>query len=391
MRIRYIVPIANKRKVIIPDHWDFPMLGGALRVVEKDGLAIAFEVVYENQSTDLAPVIEKGSDGVAKYSIIGRDAQLPFIKIILNDAASFLQCYCDIRLSFGDVEVKYEGESLGEEERIAVKSMKVGKHEEPISLTFDMLTRAVMASEKSGGPRFEVALISAARAAISEQRFIDSFRYSFLLIESLYGEGQFRGAGLKGAFKKNTELRSIIEGVQRDHDWMKGETPSDTADLLNGNHGVDHVIDHLVDKRGFYFHGNVKRKDAWKPEQQEEAKTLAFFSMSIAYMVAHQAAAAMFHDDLAAKHFENAEKVGAVIMLQIKYDFKIPGENFLRDGQMNFHVAGTKVTPKLAFGVAQNFLQQFEHNLPTASLDQAECMVQGTEQKVFDIKFYNET
>lgn len=367
------------------------MLGGALRVVEKDGLAIAFEVVYENQSTDLAPFIEKGSDGVAKYSIVGRDTQLPFIKIILNDAASFLQCYYDIRLSFGDVEVKYEGESSEEEGRIAVKSMKVGKHEEPIFLTFDMLTRAVMASEKSGGPRFEAALISAARAAISEQRFIDSFRYSFLLIESLYGEGQFKGAGLKSAFKKNTELRSIIEDAKRDDGWVKDKTPSDTADLLNGNPGVDYVIDHLVDKRGFYFHGNVKRKDAWKPEQQEEAKTLAFFAMSIAYMVAHQAAAAMFHDDLATKHFENAEKVGAVIMLQVKYAFRIPGENFPRDGQMNFRVPGTKVTPKLSFGVAQHFLQQFEHNLPTGWLDHAECAVQGVEQKVFDIKFYNET
>jgi hypothetical protein len=366
------------------------MQGGALRVVEKDGVATALEVIYENQSIDLAPLIEEKDDDVVKYSITGRDDKFPFIEIILNDAASFLQCYYDIRLLFGDVEIQYEGESPEEEERIEVKSMKIGKHEEPIVLTYDMLTRAVMASEKGGGPRFEAALVSAARAAISEQRFIDSFRYSFLLIESLYGEGQFRSAGLKDAFKKSTELRSIIEGALHNDEWVKDKTPSDTANLLSGGPGVDNVIDHLVDKRGLYFHGNIKRKNAWKPEQQEGAKSLAFLTMSIAYLVAQKAAASMFDEELSKKHFESAQNAGAMIVFQIKYAFRIPGESFSRDGQMNIRVPGTKVTPKLSFGVAQHFLRQFEHGLPTAGLDYADCAVQGTGQKVFDMKFYNE-
>jgi hypothetical protein len=390
VRIRYIVPIANKRKVIIPDHWDFPMQGGALRVIEEEGLVTALEVVYQNQSIDLAPTFEKGSDGAVKYSITRRDVQLPFIQIILNNVTSFLQCYFDIGLAFDDIEVKFEGESPEEEKLIAIKSMKVGKYEEPIFLTFDMLTRALMASEKSDGPRFEAALIYAARSALSEQRFIDSFRYSFLLIESLYGEGRSKMEALKDDLKKSMELRSIIEIVLSDPNLAKGVAQSDTSILLGGKPSVDDVIGHLVDKRGFYFHGNVKRKDAWKPEQQEKAKALAFFTIDIAYLVAQKAAASMFDEKLSKKHFESAQNAGAMIVFQIKYAFRIPGESFSRDGQMNIRVPGTKVTPKLAFGVAQHFLQQFEHSLPTAGLDHAGCEVQGTGQKVFDMKFYNE-
>lgn len=359
-------------------------------MVEEKGLVTALEVVYQNQPIDLAPTIEEGGEGAVKYSITRRDNQLPFIQIILNDVASFLQCYFDIGLAFDDVEVKFEGETPEEERRIAIKSMKVGKHEEPIFLTFDMLTRAVMASEKGGGPRFEAALISAARSALSEQRFIDSFRYSFLLIDFLYGDGQYQRKSLEDAFKKSIDLRSIIESSLSDLGWVEDNGLSDTSVLLRKKPSVDDVIDHLVNKRGFYFHGNSKRKDAWKPEQQEKAKSLAFLAITIAYMVAQKAAAPMFDEELAKRHFESAKNAGAMIMFQIKYAFRIPGESFARNGQTNIQVPGTKVTPKLAFGVAQHFLQNFEQGQPTAGLDHVECTVQGTEQKVFDIKFYNE-
>lgn len=391
MRIRYIVPIANKRKVIIPDHWDFSVLGGVFHVIEENGFVAAVEIVYHNQSTDLSPTIEQLGEGEIKCSITGRDDHLPFIRIILNDAMSFLQCYFGIGLSLDDVDVKYEGESPEEEDRIAVKSMKVGKYEQPLFLTFDMLTRAVMASEKGAGPKFESALISAARDALSEQRFIDSFRYSFLLIEFIYGNGQFKGSGLKDALRSSPKLRSIIERILVEDEWVKDEIPSDTLTILSGSPSVDDLISHFVDKRGFYFHGNIKRKDTWKPEQQGEAKVLAFVAIDIVSSVAQQAAITMFDETLNKRHFEYAKKAGALIVFQVKYAFRIPGESFSHDGQLNIQVPGTKVTPKVAFGVAQHFLQHFEHQLPTAGLDHVECTVQGNGQKVFDMKFHNES
>ena len=69
-----------------------------------------------------------------------------------------------------------------------------------------MITRAIMAADKYEGPRFEATLARSARKALGAQEFINSFRYSFLLIESLYGEGQFKKAGLQTALKGSQEF-----------------------------------------------------------------------------------------------------------------------------------------------------------------------------------------
>lgn len=366
------------------------MLGGVLRVVEEKGLVKALEVVFSNQSIQLAPTIRMLDSGPAKHAIEGHDHLLPSIRNVLEEAMSFLECYSDIGLASDEIEAKYEGESPEEEAKIQVKAMRLGSHELVSFLTFDMFTRAIMAAQKGAGPKFEVALISSARNALSSQRFIDSFRYSFLLIEFMYGGGQFKSASLKEAFKKSVELRSIIEEALVGTMTPSRAHASDTLNLLKSNPTVDVLIDHLVDKRGFYFHGNINRKDTWKPEQQDEAQVLALMTINIASSIAMRESAPMFDAKLNQKHVECARKVGAMIVFQVKYTFTIPGEKLPYDKQVSIEAPGTKVTPRVAFDIAQRFMKAFEHDLPTAGLEHAECIIQGTAEKVFDIKFYVE-
>lgn len=386
MRIRYTVPI--KTKTIIPDHWEFPVLGGVCRVLEEAGLARALEIVFHNQPIELAPVIQELESGPAKFSIEAHDHLISLVRHTFEQAMSFLQCYYDIGLATDEIEAKYESENAAEEGRIAVKSMRVGKQEHTHWVTFDMLTRAVMAAEQGPGPKFETALLSSARDALFRQRFIDSFRYSFLLIEFIYGEGQFKGAGLKAALKQNSELRKIIEATLAERIQAWDVEASDTMALLKGNPSADTIIDHLVDKRGFYFHGNIKRRDTWKPEQQDQAKSLAILVIDIASTVAQQAATAMFDDNLNHKHLEYADRAGAKIVLEVKFTFKVPGENFSRDNQVTFTAPGTKLTPRLVQGVAKQFLELFEREQPTAGLERVDCTIQGTQEKAFEMKFY---
>lgn len=386
MRIRYIVPI--KAKTIIPDHWEFPVLSGVCHIVEDGGLAKALEIVFHNQRVELAPTIRELESGPAKYAIEAHDHLMSMVQHTLDQAMSFLQCYYDIGLAIDEMEAKYEGESPAEEESIAVKSMRAGKQEHTHWVTFDMLTRAIMAAEQGPGPKFEAALLSSARDALFRQRFIDSFRYSFLLTEFMYGGGQFKSVSLKAALKQSSELRRAIEAVLKGRIRLPDPESSDTATLLAANPSVDDLIDHLVDKRGFYFHGNIKRKDTWKPEQQEQAKSLAFVAIDIASTVAQQAAAPMFDETLNQRYFEYAKKAGAKIVLQVDCKFKLPEENISRGHQINFTTPGTKVTPKLAQGIAKQFLEIFEQQYPTAGLESIECVIQGTQEKAFEMKFY---
>src|SRR5690606_13488244 len=63
-------------------------------------------------------------------------------------------------------------------------------------------------------------------------------------------------------------------------------------------------------------------------------------------------------------------------------------EKFDREHQININMPGTKVTPRSVFTAAQHFLQAFQHNQPVSALREAECLVQGSREKVFNLTFH---
>ncbi|HZX16146.1 MAG TPA: hypothetical protein VFF22_04655 [Pseudomonas sp.] len=386
MRIRYTVPF--KRKIIIDDHWQIPIQGGKLRVIEEAGYAKALEITFEKQPLEYAPRLKPPSDSEPLTTITGRDHRMIFVKNLLDDAATLLECIYDIELVTDEIDAKYEGETPEEETKIQVKGISKGRHDSALPLSFDMLTRAIMAADKHQVSRFEAPLVRSARKALDAQEFINSFRYSFLLIESLYGEGKFKKEGLQTSLKNNQEFRDILDFVIKERTSARSDHTSDTARLLVTNPTIDDVIVHLVEKRGFYFHGNVKRKDAWRPDEQGVAESLALLAVGIATRISLKAADSIFNPELGQRHYDDAMRVGAEIMFEIKLKFREPEEKFDREQQINISMPGTKVTPRSAFAVAQHFLQLFQDNQPVSALREAECTVQGTGEKVFNLTFH---
>ena len=386
MRIRYTIRFKNK--LTIDDHWPIPFQGGNCRVLEEDGLASALEIVLINQPLSIAPTIEKLAEGPVKLSITAHDHFLPLIQRHLDEATAFLQCFHDIELETDEIEAHYEAEFPEDKKQILVSSMKSGKYRPATPVAFNMLTRAVMAAEIGPGPRFEATLLATARRALSNQQFIDSFRYAFLLIESIYGGGQFRSGALKDALRGHAEFKALVSEAIRSMALMAPKHPSATATLLSKSPSADEVIGHLVEMRGFYFHGNIKRPNAWRPEQQESADAIAMLTITIAQAICSRAAAPMFDAALEQKHFDSAMKAGAKIVYQIDFGFREPQEEFLRQGQLNVTTPGTKATAKLAVGSLKVFVQHFEENYPVANLDHVVCSVKDTGERVFDLKLY---
>ncbi|EMF4670353.1 hypothetical protein ACRU1U_12920 [Providencia stuartii] len=386
MRIRYTIPF--KRKIIIDDHWEIPMQGGRLRIIEENDYATAIELTFEKQPLEYAPSFQKTNADESMTKISNHDQRIMFVKRQLDDASAFLECFHDIELITEEIEAKYEGETPEEETQLSIKGLSMGRHDPALTLNFDMLTRAVMAAEKYDGPKFEVAFVKSARKMLKEQKFINSFRYSFLLIESLYGNGQFKTQSLQTALKSNNDFRAIVELAIKDVIPAKNDNNSDTAKLLMAKPEVDSIINHLVEKRGFYFHGNIKRRDAWNPNEQNVAESLALLAIGIATTITIKAADPLFIPELEKRHFENAIHIGAKLVFEVKFRFREPEEAFDRHHQFNITMPGTKLTPRTAFNAAQYFLNVFQHNQPASVLYEAECNVQETGEKVFTLIFH---
>lgn len=385
MKIHYKFP--TKRTLIIDDHWEVPIQNGNLRAIETDGKVNAFEITIKNQPISYAmQFIPAYGENIA--TITNADPLLAPIQNQLNAAMSFLHCYFSVDLKIDDYEVRYETETPDEEGKIPIPTMKTEQHEPPLPLPFDMLARAIMAAETSSGPQFEATLTSSARASIAEGRYIDSFRYSFLLIESVYGGGQFKTAALKSALKENHSFRDIIRLAMADRIKPHKNKTSDTEALLSKNPSIDSIINHLVEKRGFYFHGNIKRQNSWKPNDQTEAEALANFAGGIAQLVSHEAATPMFDETYGQRYFENAKSAGAIIVFEVKFKYKNPEESYSREHILNMSVPGTKPTPQNSLYILERFIEYFKHNLPVSDLDEAICRVQDTPEVVFEIKMH---
>lgn len=383
MRISYTFRL--KEPIWLEDHWPLGIMGGQLHILGEGRLATAIEVSFNGQSTDMAPAVEQHNSGEARATITVRDSLLPLVRIQLEKAFTYLQCYFDVEILIEEVNASYEAESSEEEDQIPVKGCNCRKERAPALIPYDMLTRAFMAGEQGTAPELEATLVKLARTAMQEKRYIDSFRYSFLLFDCVYGAGKFRTAHLKQALKECPEFASIVATALKERMLQKHSKNSDTDALLAASPTVEDVIDHLVNKRGAYFHGNTKRKDAWKPHEQTSAETLCLLALEIAMLISHQAAAPMFDDAFSQRHFEEAKRTGAIVTMNVKFQFRRPGETFDQNASMNIAMPGTKVTPKMAVYAAKNFLGRFEELAPDADLKSACCAVASTGEEVFDV------
>ena len=359
-------------------------MGGSLQVISKKNKIVALEISFKNQSVDFAPMLETTNDPNIKAHIVGRDTLLPFVKMQLEDAFAYLQCYFHVEVVVENIQAQYIAESSEEEKKISIKSFKVDKETVTPFIPFDIFTRAVMAAEISTPPKLEANFFNMSREELFRERYIDSFRYSFLLIESVYGEGKFRSMHLKEALKRNTNFVEIVSDAITNRIKPK-EKKSDTERLLLDGVGVDVIIDHLVDKRGFYFHGNTSRKNSWKPHEQQEAESLSLLSLHIASRIAADAALPMFGEVLSKRYQQAARSVGAIVTTKVSYKFRDPIETFDREGHLVMNVPGTKPTAKLAVHLAEQFLTYFKETFPNCDLKSATCVVSSTGETVFSL------
>lgn len=228
-------------------------MDGVCRIIENDGYASALEITFHGEPIENSPKVEEISDGKIKLHITGRDNRLPVVKYHVEHAMAYLECFYGIDLDTENIEIKYEGETADEEDRIDVKGFKTGRNDAALPLTFDMITRAFMAAEVSEGPKLQSTLAKAARGSLISKAYIDSFRYSFLLMEFLYGDGKFKSNDLRSALNGNREFLALLDRALKNVMPLKGPGPDDTVELLKSNPNSGTVIAHLVEKRGNYI------------------------------------------------------------------------------------------------------------------------------------------
>ena len=257
--------------------------GGTFEILTEDGKATAFAVEFSGRPSDIFSVV----DGKASVN----DHRWNEMRWFYARLKSYLQCATEIDFDPTEVEAHYIGETEQEKQQIPMYKLMVTKGADRRRrriLDHDKLAAAVFASDKDdvAAPYFIGELKSLSRRSEREERYVDSFRYDFLIVETLYGKGQFKSKQLADALKSNRQLLDTLE-TARDKTRLLFETPTDeTATLICNSGSAEDLVDHIVKKRGYYFHG-TKRIAAARDWRRDEARTLCVFSNFATDLILH--------------------------------------------------------------------------------------------------------
>ncbi len=388
MKISYTFDVQSPLRV--PDHWPIRAFGGTVTLIESDGLVSGVKISFENQSVDLAPELTKLDQGEIKANITFRDGALhKGVEQKLHQALSFVQCFFPIELALGAVKTEFEAESDAEKDSIELHEFSRRNQTSTTEISFDMISRAMWASDAGHDASFIASLNVQARNSLSEERYINSFRYSFMAIEAEYGNGQFKSDKLKAALKTSLSFKRVLtSGVEYSRSMpSRNKSPSD--EIVKGG-DIDSIIDHIVDRRGHYFHGNRKKRDAWCPNEQGEAEALAILGVNVLSAMAGEHAAPMFDEGLSKRHYDEAVRSGAQVALVVIFHYKRRDMPFLDRRQLRMNYPGNKPSPLMAMDALKNFLSEFEKGDPLSELVDAKCIDQATGREVFKIGIPND-
>lgn len=148
------------------------------------------------------------------------------------------------------------------------------------------LAKFVVAS-KTDDPN--IAALSFYRVAsqfYDQKRYIDAIRYSYLAIEYLYADGQFKKKQTIDAFSNSQELKAgILRALNNNGVRASLKSIRQPYSLFPVLLSKNSVQKWMVDLRGTLQHATSKQPEKWHPSRQERYKNESTFILNVAYEV----------------------------------------------------------------------------------------------------------
>jgi hypothetical protein len=350
---------ALKRPFLLTEHWPLDGYGAELSF-EVEGIeARAIVVTFKNQRTDLAPSTMPLTQGPYKAQITIQGRLEALARNIARRFIDYANLYFSLEVDLDAMEAQYIPADEAERARMQLFSYSKKKERPLLHLPFDMLSQAFFAGEGGDDPSFPSRMSQLAREALIDGQNIDAFRYSFLLLEATYGDGKFKTKELARALCETDASRQLIEGTIDGIQKRPSEAGTAAVELIKAHSTVDALVSHLIDRRGFYFHGNLAHSKAWHPDRQDEARGLAEVGVDLAGRVAHVAASAMFTPEINTRFLKNAKSHGAIMQVEVHFRF-IDQEGRQQAGRLDFEAPGLSASSDLVIKVNRHFLDWVE-------------------------------
>ena len=309
MRIKY--EIKFDEPLNIDGDWplDLPS-GGKFQIKRENGKAVAFTVEFTEKPSDIFSV----KDGVNSIT----DFRWNEMMLFYDRLKSYLQCVSEIDFDPQEVYAHYLGETEEEKKQILMYKMVISKPEERTTIDHEILAAAVFSSynDDNQAPYFLGELKRMSRRSKRERRYVDSFRYDFLIMETLYGKGKFKTKQLADAMKSEKQFLDILQRAKEQTSLRIATIKDETETLICSSCSSEDLVDHIIKMRGYYFHGN-KRMTGRRDRRVDEALTLCNFSNYTTSMVLQELTSHIYEYDSWKQYEECAKREGMITELDL--------------------------------------------------------------------------
>ena len=248
---------------------------------------------------------------------------------------SYIQYVTDIDFEPTEVIVHYNEETEEEKQQIIAYEMVIELDErrqgKPV-LEHEVLATAAFAScDSQKHPSYYLSeLKKMSRRSMRERRYIDSFRYGFLIVEALYGKGQFRNKKLSNALKKEDIFMNILNRARYEVRHTIEKAKDDTEKIIWSDYPTEDLVDHIVKKRGYYFHAKKKmiHDEDWTDKEGQALCNLLNIATD---MICYELTREIYDDEMWKLYEQHARKAGMVTDAEMRCHLwsKLKGQEFI--------------------------------------------------------------
>ena len=303
MKCRYRFPLTGRLRlnVSVP----IPTRGWEVEFQTTGGIVSHVTVMVPLPNREDWPVVREDPEPGVKAHFEVRTPHLPWIQRELRAIQGMLSLFGLRSIGLENPEVEWLPETDAERAELQLQSLKKevkpAPDEEIEPLSFDLIARAVLAADRATQVDTPLNFFRRGMLDIYQHEYIEAIYDFYFVLETVFGEGNFKNAAVADAFLASTQLRSCVQRALEDPGPLMTHNPK-TREKFNQVYGplsVEEAVEKIISLRGYLHHHTEKRRNAWHPDEQNYYEVDALFLQSIAFNVAFSFAEPhMWHEEI---------------------------------------------------------------------------------------------
>jgi hypothetical protein len=277
-------------------------------IVDKVGLLTHISVVSR---IPVASVPKNNKPQLELQEQILNDSRLKKVKHKIKGLESIFSLWANFRSIDTDVfEINWIIEHEKERDPnnlTTLRSIKEGVSFENLEVfPFDIAARSILICDQGHLVAIANTFLRKGNRSFSDEEYIEAIYYFYLVFETMFGDGKFKGVAVKKAYSNSAELKRLFNQVISEplQEWVGNDLMDEfLSHPIYKSLDFDKFFGHFVDLRGYLHHHSLKNPNAWDPSKPSKYAIDAAVMAQLAYTAIFKSTYSLLDSEAVKKEF----------------------------------------------------------------------------------------